>query len=737
MPPLRRPGTGPEAEHPEYAGQYRLERRLGSGGMGVVHLSRSTSGMRLAVKVVHEELAEDPEFRARFRQEVTAARRVSGAFTAPVVDADPDADRPWMATLYIPGPTLAEFVKRNGPVSPAQVRYLMAGLAEALRDIHRAGVVHRDLKPSNVLLAADGPKVIDFGISRPSDSNLRTETGKLIGTPPFMAPEQFRRPREVGPAADVFAMASVLVHSATGRSPFESDSPYIVAYQVVHDEPQLEGTAADLRPIIERCLAKEPEDRPTPDELMAELRSVSASYDTQTFAAFDTGDAPAERLIPTQRQPTGHEAVSVARASGSGDDAGSPPSRGRLSRKAPRRAGVVALALAVLGTGTLLATRLHMDHSGTSGHHGARDPREVSASSAFHSWSTVLRSDDGPAMAACAYAERALFCTGPGVRAAKVDPDSGLLQWSVRAGRISSVGVTPTPPMLSEGTLQVVDTDQSRLEGLDPVTGKTKWTRDISANDGAFYGTRATVLLVGHGGTVTAVDGRTGTERWRSKLPGHVQPSFAAYDGAEVAYAVETSSDGRHTLVTAVDQADGTVRKQARFDGQLSPIGSSGTALFLTSSDAFTRTDGIVRLRLADWSIRRIPLTKPLEQPQALVSGETVYLLAQGGALLAIDTHRADGAAVPQLWRIETSVNDGSRPTVVGDRLYFTAADGRLLAVDARRGDFLGQTRSRLGQRPDTAPTSPPSPVVADGKVFATAPDGSVFAVDAKDPSRW
>ena len=244
--------------------------------MGVVHLARSTSGMKLAVKVVHAEFAEDPEFRGRFRQEIAAARRVSGAFTAPVVDADPDAERPWMATLFIPGARPSpKQVKRNGPMDAGQLRRLMAGLAEALRDIHRVGVVHRDLKPSNVLLAEDGPKVIDFGISRPKDSELRTETGKLIGTPPFMAPEQFRRPREVGPAADIFALGSVMVHAATGRGPFDSDSPYVVAYQVVHDEPDLTGVPANLAPLVMRCLAKEPEDRPTPDELMRELRSVA------------------------------------------------------------------------------------------------------------------------------------------------------------------------------------------------------------------------------------------------------------------------------------------------------------------------------------------------------------------------------------------------------------------------------------------------------------------------------
>ncbi|MHC5907589.1 serine/threonine-protein kinase, partial [Streptomyces sp. S6] len=296
MAPRRDTGAGAEAELPDYAGHYLLESRLGSGGMGVVHLARSTSGLKLAVKVVHAEFAKNPEFRSRFRQEVAAARRVSGAFTAPVVDADPDAERPWMATLFIPGPTLSEEVKRNGPLPPEKLRRLMAGLAEALRDIHRVGVVHRDLKPSNVLLAEDGPRVIDFGISRPKDSELRTETGKLIGTPPFMAPEQFRRPRAVGPAADIFALGSVLVHASTGRGPFDSDSPYIVAYQVVHDEPEVTGVPQSLAPLVLACLAKEPEERPTPDELMRELRSVAASYDTQTF-------------VPSRRVPEATDAA--------------------------------------------------------------------------------------------------------------------------------------------------------------------------------------------------------------------------------------------------------------------------------------------------------------------------------------------------------------------------------------------------------------------------------------------
>ncbi|MFD3456078.1 PQQ-binding-like beta-propeller repeat protein [Streptomyces sp. NPDC058691] len=728
MPASGRPGTGPEAERPEYAGQYRLEGRLGSGGMGVVHLSRSTSGMRLAVKVVHEELAADPEFRARFRQEVGAARRVSGAFTAPVVDADPDAERPWMATLYIPGPTLAQFVKRNGSVAPAQVRYLMAGLAEALRDIHRVDVVHRDLKPSNVLLAADGPKVIDFGISRPSDSDLRTETGKLIGTPPFMAPEQFRQPRSVGPAADVFAMASVLVHAATGRSPFNSDSPYIVAYQVVHDEPQLEGIPADLRPLIERCLAKNPKDRPTPDALMAELREVSASYDTQTFSAFDLGDFTGE-LTPHLRRHMRGEG-SAAPAVKSGEDHADAP---RPSRK--RLVVAVTAALAVLGSAAALTTQAMSGNPGAVGGHHPVAQRSSPSAPTFAPWQSTLPTEGNHGgAAACVHEDDALFCARPGIAAARLDASSGRLRWSVPSPDTGHLA-RPQPPVLSGGVLRVVTHDGKQLTGLDPATGKLIWKRDISAYDGAYYGAGDTVLLLRMGGDVTAVDGVTGAQRWHTALSGSTWPVFAALRDSSTAYAVDVSDDGRHTLVSALNLANGKVREHRRFDGALAPVGLSGDSLFLTSTDGLTRTDAVVRIDTTDWSAARTPLRLPLSGTQAVVSGTRVYLIGSGGALTALDTSRGSDNA--QLWRVETSVSESSPPVVAGGRLYFAAADGRLLAVDAQRGEFLGQTKPRPLADTGLVPSALPSPVVADGKVFATAPDGTVFAVDAKDPSRW
>ncbi|WP_344336598.1 serine/threonine-protein kinase, partial [Streptomyces globosus] len=333
---------------PEYAGQYRLEAVLGSGGMGVVHLATSGSGLKLAVKIVHPQHAVDPEFRARFRQEVAAARRVSGAFTAPVVDADPDAERPWMATLFIDAPTLAERV-RERVLDTAELTRLAAGLAEALRDIHRAGVVHRDLKPANVLMAPDGVRVIDFGISRPADSQLRTETGKLIGTPPYMAPEQFQRPREVGPAADVFALGAVLVHAATGRGPFDSDSHYLVAYQVVHGEPDLSGLPERLAPVVARCLAKDPADRPTAGELIAEVRAVAypTGEDTQAFipqprprpAAEAVGRAGAEDAthVRNRAPEPGADPVADGGADRGAEGPGGAGRPGRPARRRPRR----------------------------------------------------------------------------------------------------------------------------------------------------------------------------------------------------------------------------------------------------------------------------------------------------------------------------------------------------------------------------------------------------------------
>ncbi|MCF1593526.1 serine/threonine-protein kinase [Streptomyces muensis] len=256
-----------QADDPSVVAGYRLAARLGAGGMGRVYLSHTQGGRPVAIKVVRPELADDPDFRRRFRREVEAARRVRGAYTAELIDADTDGVPPWLATLYVPGPSLTEAVARRGPLPVPAVLWLMAGVAEALQAIHGAGIVHRDLKPSNVLLAADGPRVIDFGISLAADLSSHTATGSTVGTPHFMAPEQAAG-GEVTTATDVFALGQTAAFAALGRPLYGEGSAVGVLYRIVHDEPDLSVLPEPLRPLFARCLAAAPEERATLTEVV-------------------------------------------------------------------------------------------------------------------------------------------------------------------------------------------------------------------------------------------------------------------------------------------------------------------------------------------------------------------------------------------------------------------------------------------------------------------------------------
>ena len=259
------------AGDPASVGPYRLLGRLGAGGMGEVYLAKSPGGRLVAIKLIRPELAEERGFRSRFSSEISAARNVSGIYTAAVVDADADAELPWMATVYVPGPSLTDAVEENGPLPVRSVLALAAGLAEALQAIHRAGLVHRDLKPSNVLLATDGPRVIDFGISLALERSMMTATGMVMGSPGFMSPEQARGRREVGAPTDMFSFGAVLAYAATGNSPFGVGPTPALLYRVVNEPPDLEAVPARLRPLVEQCLVKDPADRPTPADVLASL----------------------------------------------------------------------------------------------------------------------------------------------------------------------------------------------------------------------------------------------------------------------------------------------------------------------------------------------------------------------------------------------------------------------------------------------------------------------------------
>ncbi|MEU7294120.1 serine/threonine-protein kinase [Streptomyces exfoliatus] len=254
-------------------GRYVIEHKLGEGGMGTVYLARSRGGRAVAVKVARPELAADPSFRARFRAEVAAARQVGGFHTAQVVDADPDAEAPWLATAYIPGPTLSALVTAQGPMGEEGLRSLAAALAEALEAIHACGLVHRDLKPGNIVMASDGPRVLDFGIARAVESTRLTATGSAFGTPGYLAPEQALG-EEVTGAADVFALGAVLVAAAGGR-PFGDGTPMGLMYRAVHEAPDLTAVPAGLRGLVGACLAKAPGERPTPGEILDVLVGAS------------------------------------------------------------------------------------------------------------------------------------------------------------------------------------------------------------------------------------------------------------------------------------------------------------------------------------------------------------------------------------------------------------------------------------------------------------------------------
>ena len=266
------------ADDPQEVGGYRLHARLGAGGMGQVFLGFSPAGRAVAVKVIHRQFARDPEFVRRFRREVEAARVVSGAFTAPVVAAGPGDDPPWLATVFVPGPSLAEVIAHTGPLPEPAVWRLAGGLIEALQAVHACGLVHRDLKPANVLLAADGPRLIDFGISRALEGSAMSMTSLIVGTPAFMSPEQAEG-RPVGPASDVFALGSVIAFAATGSAPFGAgpSSPIIVAYRVVHAQPDLSHVPVPLTNLVAPA---SPRTRrpPAAGQLMDAVRDNSAPY---------------------------------------------------------------------------------------------------------------------------------------------------------------------------------------------------------------------------------------------------------------------------------------------------------------------------------------------------------------------------------------------------------------------------------------------------------------------------
>ncbi|MFG2982453.1 serine/threonine-protein kinase [Streptomyces sp. NPDC048258] len=329
-------------EDPRVVGSFRLHRRLGAGGMGVVYLGSDRRGQRVALKVIRPDLAEDQEFRSRFAREVSAARRIRGGCTARLVAADLEAERPWFATQYVPGPSLHDKVAEEGPLTAAQIAAIGAALSEGLVAVHEAGVVHRDLKPSNILLSPKGPRIIDFGIAWATGASTLTHVGTAVGSPGFLAPEQVRG-AAVTPATDVFALGATLAYAATADSPFGHGSSEVMLYRVVHEEPHLVGVPDALAPLVQACLAKDPEERPSTLQLSMRLKEIAA----REAQGLSEGRPPAQRARteqPTGRLPEEYAERAERRTGGSttpraqGEPQSGPQSRPSSSRN-PRGAG--------------------------------------------------------------------------------------------------------------------------------------------------------------------------------------------------------------------------------------------------------------------------------------------------------------------------------------------------------------------------------------------------------------
>ncbi|MFC6986010.1 serine/threonine-protein kinase [Streptomyces cirratus] len=334
-------------EDPRVVGSFRLHRRLGAGGMGVVYLGSDRRGQRVALKVIRPDLAEDQEFRSRFAREVSAARRIRGGCTARLVAADLEAERPWFATQYVPGPSLHDKVAEEGPLTAAQIAAIGAALSEGLVAVHEAGVVHRDLKPSNILLSPKGPRIIDFGIAWATGASTLTHVGTAVGSPGFLAPEQVRG-AAVTPATDVFALGATLAYAATADSPFGHGSSEVMLYRVVHEEPHLQGVPDALAPLVRACLAKDPEDRPSTLQLSMRLKEIAAR-EAQGLGEVRPPTQRARTERPTGRLTEQYTEQPTERRTGGGGGAGAAtprpqgPHSGPHSRpSSPRNPGSTA-----------------------------------------------------------------------------------------------------------------------------------------------------------------------------------------------------------------------------------------------------------------------------------------------------------------------------------------------------------------------------------------------------------
>ncbi|MFE6361066.1 PQQ-binding-like beta-propeller repeat protein [Streptomyces sp. NPDC057806] len=759
---------------PRRIGPFEVLGRLGAGGMGLVYLARSASGRRVAIKTVRTELAEDQLFRVRFTREVEAARAVSGFYTAAVVDADPRAAVPWLATAYVPAPSLEEIVNECGPLPAQAVRWLAAGVAEALQSIHGAGLVHRDLKPSNVLVVEDGPRVIDFGIASGVSNTRLTMTNVAVGTPAYMSPEQAKDSRSVTGASDVFSLGSMLVFAATGHPPFHGANPVETVFMLLREGPDLEGLPDELRPLIESCMQMEATARPNPADLQAQLAPHlfgSGSDDSGTASAWlperavsliearrngrppaRTGPGPgrsAGRPVPPPPPhappvPVGAPDTGPVRLAGAQVPIGPGPrvadARAAAVKAPPPEAGLVASW-----------SKPRPGVNGTDAAVGpAVPPAPVAApetASGWRPWRFRMSNDvwgtpavSGDLVYVTSFEVHALD-VGTGRRRFKTRD----VAWSmaVADGRIhASDGPTlfaldcreggdlwrlPTDAWVyslkaERGTV-VTGTRGGGVQGWEASTGQKLWELTGAQTD--FETPEAGPAL--HEGTVyvwqdarlRALDARTGDERW----------SYPIGDAAScggVPVRVSQAVDGyvyvsAGTRVLALDVTSGQVRwhfeapavflcPPAFVPGPAVTGGGVYLADYLGTVYALDATDGRDRWRIATEARSSIEPVLVAAGHVHVGSGKGLYTL--------------DAVTGTPKWRFQAGGEIVGAPSVAEGRIHFGSTDHLLYTLKADDG--------RLRWKLATGGEITGSPLVRDGVVYACSKDRCVYALDAE-----
>ncbi|MFE7813246.1 PQQ-binding-like beta-propeller repeat protein [Streptomyces sp. NPDC057433] len=768
---------------PRRIGPFEVLGRLGAGGMGLVYLARSASGRRVAIKTVRTELAEDQLFRVRFTREVEAARAVSGFYTAAVVDADPRAAVPWLATAYVPAPSLEEIVNECGPMPAQAVRWLAAGVAEALHSIHGAGLVHRDLKPSNVLVVEDGPRVIDFGIASGVSNTRLTMTNVAVGTPAYMSPEQAKDSRSVTGASDVFSLGSTLVFAATGHAPFHGANPVETVFMLLREGPDLDGLPDELRPLIESCMQMEAPARPSPADLQSQLAPHlfgSGSDDSGTASAWLPERAVS--LIEGRRggRPPVRPAPGPGRSAGGGRPAVPPPPPvdpviPPPPPRPPVPAGVAPDPGPVLLAGAAVPIGPGPRVADTRAAAVKAPPPEAALAA---SWSKprpgVNGADPTPA----------------GMPAGAPEQPNGWRPWRFRM----SNDVWGTPSVAGD----LVYVTSFEVHALDVATGRRRFkTRDVAWSMAVADGR----IHASDGPTLFALDAREGGDLWRLSTDAWVY-SLQADRGTVVTgtrgggvQGWEASTGQKLWEVTGCQTDfespeagpavhDGTVYvwQDARLraldartgDERWSyPIGDAascgGVPVRLAPAPdghvyvcAGTR---VLALDIAGGRVRwhfeapAVFLSPPAFVPGPAVAGGGVYLADYLGTVYALDAtdgrdrwriatearssvepvlvaaghvHVGSGKGLYTLdavtgtpkWRFQSGGDIVGAPAVAEGRIHFGSTDHLLYTLKADDG--------RLRWKLATGGEITGSPVVRDGVVYACSKDRCVYALDAE-----